>query len=184
MSDLKDLVRTLISEVKALESKVEEILKPLEETSSVLPGASGSLEDVIRFTEESVHRIMDDLEQINKDLQVISDNVDYLSKLSPIPSISSRLETIKIKNQEIQQKVFEVISAMSFQDLASQQIRKVIEVIENIKKVIVKIVLSSVDANIVSGEKKEKIVSKATEMLTGDRINQEDVDALLKELGL
>ncbi len=184
MSDIKELVKSLISEVKTLEDKIEEIVKPLEETSTILPGASGSLEDVIRFTEQSVHQIMNTLEQVNQNIKVIDENVGYLLSLSPTQSIAERLWTIKEKNQENASKVMEVITLMSFQDISSQQIRKVIEVIENVKRTIVKMVISSVDTAIVDQEEKQRIVSKATEMLTGDRIFQEDVDALLKELGL
>ncbi len=184
MTDVKELIKSLISEVRTIENLLEETMKPLEETSNILPGASGSLEDVIKYTEQAVHQIMDLLEQTSQNCQTISENLNYLINLNPTSSILKRLELIKEKNDDNLSKILNIMSLMSFQDISSQQIRKVIQVIEDVKKTILKMIISSVDKTVSSQEEKQKIVSKATEMLTGDRIFQEDVDALLKELGL
>ena len=45
-------------------------------------------------------------------------------------------------------------------------------------------VVSSIELSPDNTETKEKIIGKATELLTGDRISQYDVDDLLKEFGL
>ncbi|WP_254426293.1 protein phosphatase CheZ [Pampinifervens florentissimum] len=184
MEDVKQLVRELLEEVKSLEAKLDEVVKPLEETSSTIPMASGSLEDVIKFTEQSVHQIMGIINDLMKELEKVQEDVDFLLSLNPVSSIRSRLESIKERSKKLSELLLQVITLMSFQDLASQQIKRVIEVLDNIKKTILKIVLSSIEASSLSIEQKEKIVGKATEMLTGDRIFQEDVDKLLEELGL
>jgi len=184
MEDVKQLVRELLEEVKSLEAKLDEVVKPLEETSSTIPMASGSLEDVIKFTEQSVHQIMGIINDLMKELEKVQEDVDFLLSLNPVSSIRSRLESIKERSKKLSELLLQVVTLMSFQDLASQQIKRVIEVLDNIKKTILKIVLSSIEASSLSTEQKEKIVGKATEMLTGDRIFQEDVDKLLEELGL
>jgi chemotaxis protein CheZ len=184
MEDVRQLVRELLEEVKSLEAKLDEVVKPLEETSSTLPMASGSLEDVIRFTEQSVHQIMSIINELMKELERVQEDVDFLLSLNPVSGIRSRLESIRERSKKLSELLLQVITLMSFQDLASQQIKKVIEALEGMKKTILKIVLSSIEASSLSSEQKEKIVGKATEMLTGDRIYQEDVDRLLEELGL
>ncbi len=184
MEDVKQLVKELLEEVKSLETKLDEVVKPLEETTSALPMASGSLEDVIKFTEQSVHQIMGILNDLMSELQEFQKDIDFLLNLNPIGSIRQRLEGMKERSQRLSNLILQVVTLMSFQDLASQQIKKVIEVLEELKKTILKIIISSVEVSSLSDEQKEKIVGKATEMLTGDRIFQEDVDKLLEELGL
>ncbi|MDW8066158.1 MAG: protein phosphatase CheZ [Aquificaceae bacterium] len=184
MQDVRELVRELLEEVKSLEAKLDEVVKPLEESSNTIPMASGSLEDVIKYTEQSVHEIMGILNNIMTDTDKIQKEVDFLLSLNPVASIKNRLENIKGLSTNISSLLLQVVTLMSFQDLASQQIKRVIEVLENLKKTILKIIVSSIEASGLSLEQKEKIVGKATEVLTGDRIFQEDVDKLLEELGL
>ncbi len=184
IEELKDLVRQLLEELKNLEGKVEEVSKPLEETSSTLPMASASLQDVIQYTEQAVHQIMEALNEINQNSQVIENDVEFLLKFSPIRSIQDKLEEIRDKNRNNINKLLEVYTLMSFQDLSSQQLKRVIDALESLKRNIIRIVASSMNRLDLEEEKKEKITGKVTEILSGDRINQEDVDELLKELGL
>jgi chemotaxis protein CheZ len=184
IEDLKELVKQLLEEIRKMEVKIEEVSKPLEETSSALPMASASLEDVIRYTEQAVHQIIDALNQINENSQVIEKDVEFLLRFSPVRSIQDRLEEIKEKNRENINKLLEIYTLMSFQDLSSQQLKNVIEFLEKLKRGIIKLVASSIESMGLEKEKKEKISGKVTELLTGDRISQEDVDELLKQLGL
>jgi chemotaxis protein CheZ len=101
-----------------------------------------------------------------------------------VRSIQDRLEEIREKNRENINKLLEIYTLMSFQDLSSQQLEKVIESLENLKKSIIKLVASSIESMDLEKEQKEKISGKVTELLTGDRVSQEDVDDLLKQLGL
>lgn len=184
MEDLRALVRDLLEEVKSLEGKLDEVIQPLQESSNAIPSASGSLEDVIRFTESSVHQIMSILNSLMEEVNKINEEVEFLLNLNPVSSIRARLESIKERALNLSNMILQVITLMSFQDLASQQIKRVIEVLDDLKRTILKIIVSSIEASGLSIEQKEKIVGKATEMLTGDRIFQEDVDQLLEELGL
>jgi chemotaxis protein CheZ len=184
IEDLKELVKQLLEEIRSMEVKIEEVSKPLEETSSALPMASASLEDVIHYTEQAVHQIMDALNQINENSQVIENDVEFLLRFSPVRSIQDRLEEIREKNRENINKLLEIYTLMSFQDLSSQQLKKVIESLENLKKSIIKLVASSIESMGLEKEQKERISGKVTELLTGDRVSQEDVDDLLKQLGL
>ncbi len=184
VEDVRNLVKELLEEVRSLETKLDEIVKPLEESSSRIPSVSGSLEDVIRFTEQSVHQIMGILNDMSEGLKKTQEDVDFLLNLNPVGTIKNKLESIRDRTTTLSDLLLQVITLMSFQDLASQQIKGVIEVLEDLKKTILKIILSSIEASSLPEEQKEKIVGKATEMLTGDRIFQDDVDKLLEELGL
>jgi len=184
VNDLNDIIKQLLEEIKNLETKVEDIKAPIEETSDLLPSASASLQDVIEFTEKSTHQIMSLLDAIEANSKKIDEDISNLLKLKPTKTINGILEEIKSLNQDNLNKLIEIYTAMSFQDITAQQIKKVIQAIEDTKRRLLQMVVSSIEASEKDETTKEKIIGKATEILTGDRINQDDVDELLKEFGL
>jgi chemotaxis protein CheZ len=184
VNDLSNIVRQLLEEIRNLENKVEDIKTPIEETSDLLPSASASLQDVIEFTEKSTHSVMTLLDAIETNSKKIDEDVDTLLKFNPTKSINAILEDIKHLNQDNMNKIIEIYTAMSFQDITAQQIKKVIQAIEDTKRRLLQMVVSSIEATEKDETTKEKIIGKATEILTGDRIDQNDVDDLLKEFGL
>jgi chemotaxis protein CheZ len=184
VNELSNIVRQLLEEIKNLENKVEDIKTPIEETSDLLPSASASLQDVIEFTEKSTHSVMTLLDAIETNSKKIDEDVDTLLKFNPTKGINAILEDIKHLNQDNMNKIIEIYTAMSFQDITAQQIKKVIQAIEDTKRRLLQMVVSSIEATEKDETTKEKIIGKATEILTGDRIDQNDVDDLLKEFGL
>jgi chemotaxis protein CheZ len=184
VNDLSNIVRQLLEEIRNLENKVEDIKTPIEETSDLLPSASASLQDVIEFTEKSTHSVMTLLDAIETNSKKIDEDVDTLLKFNPTKGINAILEDIKHLNQDNMNKIIEIYTAMSFQDITAQQIKKVIQAIEDTKRRLLQMVVSSIEATEKDETTKEKIIGKATEILTGDRIDQNDVDDLLKEFGL
>ena len=163
---------------------MEDIKAPIEETSNLLPSVSGSLEDVIAFTEQSTHNIMSLLDNIERNSNKIGENIETLLKFNPTKTITSLLTDTKQLNQDNLNKLVEIYTAMSFQDITAQQIKRVIQAIEDTKRRLLQMVVSSIELSPDNTETKEKIIGKATELLTGDRISQDDVDDLLKEFGL
>ncbi len=184
VNDMNNIIRQLLEEIKNLESKVDEIKAPIEETSTILPSATESLQDVIEFTEKSTHTVMGLLDQVEKNSQKIEEDVDALLTFGPTKTIDIILQEMKSLNQDNLNKILEIYTAMSFQDITAQQIKKVIQAIEDTKRRLLQMVVSSIEQTSDNEEVKEKIIGKATEILTGDRINQDDVDDLLKEFGL
>ncbi|GAB6072367.1 protein phosphatase CheZ [Venenivibrio stagnispumantis] len=184
MEDIKKELDELVKKIKELEGKIEENTKPIEEASSFLPSAADSLRDVMKFTEQKTKEIIDILDLVEENNKVINQTVKELLSLNPIEPIKSKLELIKEKNEDNMNQILLVYTTLSFQDLSAQQIKNVIEALEDIKKILIKIIISSIEAGSLHVENKDKVIGKATEMLTGDRIFQEDVDNILKELGL
>ncbi len=185
MKELEGIIRELINNVKELESVIEGIKKPVTESSQLLPETAKNIEDVMVFLEQTSHTIMNLLEQINKNSNQIKEDVEFLLSLSPIPKVREKLETIKSKNEENINILMELYTHMSFHDLAGQQLKTVIQVLEKIKSTLLDIIVSQVVAG---KELKEEEVSgikgKVSELLSQDRINQDDVDKLLEEFGL
>ncbi|RLJ71129.1 chemotaxis protein CheZ [Hydrogenivirga caldilitoris] len=185
MKELEEIIKELISNVKELENVIEGIKKPVSESSQLLPETAKNIEDVMVFLEQTSHTIMNYLEKVNENSESIEKDVEFLLSLSPIPKVRERLENIKGKNQENLKILMELYTHMSFHDLAGQQLKTVLQVLENIKRTLLDIIVSHVAAGKnLKAEEVSGIKGKVSELLSQDRINQEDVDKLLEEFGL
>ncbi len=185
IKDLETMVRNLLEEISVLESKISEISKPLEETSQTLPSATQSLQDIITYTENITHQLMSITEEIQLSIADISKRVDFLLKLNPTQRIKQELEAIKEKGDFVNSKILEMMSLFSFQDLVSQQLQIVIDIIADIKKKLIELaVYSAISEDTMDKEKADEIKGKVSEILNKERVSQDDIDKLMEELGL
>ncbi|ACN98679.1 chemotaxis phosphatase, CheZ [Sulfurihydrogenibium azorense Az-Fu1] len=185
MEDLKTVIKSILEEVKILEEKIEETAKVATHTTKVItPTATESLREVIKFSEESANNIIQQIDKVEENCKVIDKTVDELLNLNPVSTIKEKLSLIKEKNKDNMNILIKVYELFSFQDLMAQQIKEVINILEETKKNLLKFAATSIEMSSLSEEDKKKAVGKVHEFITGDRINQQDVDKLLEELGL
>ncbi|NPA41223.1 MAG: chemotaxis protein CheZ [Aquificae bacterium] len=185
MKDLEEIIKELITNVRELEGVIENIKKPVSESSQLLPETAKNIEDVMVFLEQTSHTIMNLLEKINENSNKIQEDVEFLLSLNPVSKVKERLESIKQKNEENINTLLELYTHMSFHDLAGQQLKTVLEVLEKIKGALLDIIVSQVTAGKnLKEEEVSGIKGKVSELLERDRISQEDVDKLLEEFGL
>jgi len=124
------------------------------------------------------------LEVINKNSEEIKKDVEFLLSLGPIPKVRERLESIKARNDENINTLLELYTHMSFHDLAGQQLRLVLQVLEKLKSSLLDIIVSQVTAGKdLKEEEVSGIKGKVSELLSRERIDQSDVDKLLEEFG-
>lgn len=185
MEDLKKVIKSILEEVKTLEEKIEETVKVATHTGEVItPTAAESLREVIKFSEERTNEIINQIDKVEENCKVIDITIDDLLNLNPINSIKEKLNIIKQKNMENINILIKVYEMFSFQDLMAQQIKEVVNILEETKKNLLKFAATSIEMSDLPETEKKKAVGKVHELITGDRINQEDVDKLLEELGL
>lgn len=185
MEDLKQIVKSILEEVKTLEEKIEDTIKVATHTSEVVtPTATESLLEVIKFSEDSTNKIIGQIDIVEENCKVIDRTVDELISLNPVNSIKDKLNLIKDKNTENMRVLLKVYEMFSFQDLMAQQIKEVINILEDTKKNLLKFAAVSIEMSNIPEDEKKKAVGKVHELITGDRISQDDVDKLLEELGL
>ncbi len=185
MKELEEIIKELLENVKELEGVIENIKKPVTESSQLLPETAKNIEDVMVFLEKTSHNIMNLLEKINENSNKIAEDVDFLLSLNPIPRIRQRIESIKEKNQENINTLLELYTHMSFHDLAGQQLKTVLDVLQRVKETLLDVIVSQVVAGKdLNEEQVQGIKGKVSELLSQDRISQEDVDKLLEEFGL
>ncbi len=185
MKEVDEIIKELIENVKELERVIEVIKKPVSDSSKLIPETAKNIEDVVVYLEQTSHSIMSLLEVMNKNSEEIGRDTEYLLSLNPVKSVRERLENIKEKNDDNIQRMLELFSYLSFHDLAGQQLKLVMDVLEKLKDAMLNIIVSQVTRG---KELKEEEVSgirgKVSELLSRDRVSQDDVDALLEEFGL
>ena len=185
MKELEEIIKELIENVRELENVIEGIKKPVSESSQLIPETAKNIEDVMVYLEKTSHTIMGLLEVINSNSQEINRDLQTLLSLNPVRSIKEKLEHIKEKNEDNISKILELYTHLSFHDLAGQQLRLVIEVLERIKSALLNIIVSHVTrGKDLKEEEVSGIKGKVSQLLSQDRFSQEDVDALLEEFGL
>ncbi len=185
MKELEEIIKELIENVRELEGVIEGIKKPVSESSQLIPETAKNIEDVMVYLEKTSHTIMSLLEIINNNSQDINESLEQLLSLNPVKSIRDKLENIKEKNDENLSKILELYTHLSFHDLAGQQLKLVIEVLEKIKSALLNIIVSHVTrGKDLKEEEVSGIKGKVSQLLSQDRVSQEDVDALLEEFGL
>jgi len=97
------------------------------------------------------------LDAIETNSKKIDEDISTLLKLKPTKTINGILEEIKSLNQDNLNKLIEIYTAMSFQDITAQQIKKVMQAIEDTKRRLLQMVVSSIEASEKDETTKEKI---------------------------
>ncbi|MEW6656319.1 MAG: chemotaxis protein CheZ [Aquificota bacterium] len=185
MDDVRKIISAILDEIKVLGSKIESITSTIKYTGEVAtPTISESLKEVIRYSEDSTKKILDNIDKISKNSNDIKDIVEDLINLDVESSVKWRLNLIKVKNDENLSLLLRVYELFSFQDLSSQQIYEVINLLEETKRKLIELIELSIESSGLPEDKKSQAVGKVHELISGNRISQEEVDEILKELGL
>ena len=183
--ELGELARYLESAMR----KVSEIGAPLTANSAQLPQATAHLLDLNKMTEDGTLEVM-------RLAEIIQDNRARAAK--ELAAVVSTLEAVDCRTlaarlgktaQELAQDdkhLMDIMTALSFQDLVAQRVKKLVTIIEDVQGKLVELV-------VVFGLKQEgatpEIQGKAGEMLKqleaskSTAIKQDLADELLSEFG-
>jgi chemotaxis protein CheZ len=183
--ELGELARYLDTAMR----KIAEIGAPMVANSAQLPQASAHLLDLNKMTEEGTHEVM-------RLAEVIQDNRSKAAK--ELASVVLTLEAVDCRTlaarlgktaQELAQDdkhLMDIMTALSFQDLVAQRVKKLVTIIEDVQCKLVELV-------VVFGLKQEgatpEVQGKAGEMLKqleackSTAMKQELADELLSEFG-
>jgi chemotaxis protein CheZ len=183
--ELGELARYLESAMR----KVSEIGAPLASDNAALPQATAHLLDLNKMTEEGTLEVM-------RLTEMIQDNHARAAKelavvVSALEAVDSRALAahLRMTAQELAQDdkhLMDIMTALSFQDLVAQRVKKLVTIVEDVQCKLVELV-------VVFGLEQEAAVpetkGKAGEMLRqleaskSTAIKQDLADELLSEFG-
>ncbi len=181
LAELKDLARVVDDATK----KIGDLRKPVEESSESIPLAQDGISDIIKETEKAANNIMNLLDDINENSGVIDKSLCNLIDLNPIKKIKESLINLKELNKKNIDKILDVLSLLSFQDLTGQKLYKIQNTLNETKIKLLKVLVDSeVKAKELTGERKEEIYGKLNDLvLDNQKMAQNDVNSILSELG-
>ncbi|MFW6272750.1 MAG: protein phosphatase CheZ, partial [bacterium] len=180
--DIRTGLINIYNEINGVKSSVTSGTQ--EQAKKIFNDTENKLDYIIQSTEEASFEIMDQVEDI-QDIQ--SQNNEIINN--------------RIKDEEVKQKLIErnnlidyklnlIMTLLSFQDITGQHIKKIINVLKSIEKVVLDVYVSSgvmmqskyanpdKDIDEIKNESEQKI----KKYIDSQKFNQADVDYLLSQL--
>lgn len=164
-AELGELTRYIETTMRQL----RQVEAPINDTTAQLPQASEHLSDLSKLTEEGTHRVMELTEAIQENRQALARDLtkaaQFLANGGSIPDALHQLKGLEHRVAEDDRRLVEIMTALSFQDLVAQRIKKIITILDDVEHKLLEMV-------VVFGLKQEG---------TGNTINGK-ADQMLKEL--
>lgn len=141
----------LYEELGELARYVERALKAIAQaglgiltSSTQLPTASGHLSDLIKMTEDGTLEVMrltemiqDNRDRVAKDLATILQNL----QLQDSSKLAEDLERVKTLLADDGKHLTEIMTALSFQDLVAQRVKKLVTILDEVQNKLMELVI-------------------------------------------
>ena len=185
--DIRSGLANIYSEISGVTNSVDP--GSYDEAKELFNDTENKLDYIIQSTEEASLEIMDEVESI-QELQATAKALIKEKLGSDNQSSKKELERIC---QDIDGKLLKIMTSLSFQDITSQYIKKVISVLKNIEQIVFDIYVSSgimmqskeanpdKDISELKDESRRKVAEYKEK---SEGFNQNDVDDLLKQFDL
>ncbi len=164
-NEVGKITRKLHDAIKSFKEAVDPRLKDL--TQAEIPNAVDKLQFVIDKTEEAANKTMNVVEKYILSMDELS---THIRKVQGPPETTAFLKEFK---NGLEDDLTEILTTQSFQDLTGQTIKKVITLVHDIENELVRLVTSF----------GVKIEGTKEPVAVVEKVSQQDVDELLKDLG-
>jgi chemotaxis protein CheZ len=178
------LLADIAKHIENIRMNLMDVKPALVETPEDLPSAAGHLGDIDKTLTDAADRLFELTEK------AITDNDKSAELLTAIKGFAEAdpggsnesLDQLMNINKESKSDLMEVFTALSFQDLAGQKIKKINTLIEEVEKRILKVLLVLGYPDTVDAEKSDQRID---DLSTGKApLEQNLVDDILKDFGL
>lgn len=132
-AELTGLARYLDQALRAI-SRIE---APVQATSAQLPLAAAHLSDIASLTEAGTHRVMELVEAIQADhaslLADLSGMLSDYERAGCSPPEGRRLDAVMRLIRQDDERLLEVMTTLSFQDLVGQRVKKLVTILNDVQ---------------------------------------------------
>lgn len=202
--DMREGLEQIYSEIKKAKKGARKDIARTDETNELINKASNELDAILKSTEDATVRIMD----------IVEDHQERIIKSGELlqefrtggASKTSVNELIKM-NDSHQQDLMNIMTALSFQDLTGQRIKKIVKALKKIEGIVFNVYMSTglrvkkrdqqpeLDEQQIEQDTQKTVAKLSKEKKKGtikgsklkgpqNNASQEDVDDLLSQLGL
>lgn len=123
---------------------VTEMYRPVMESSAELPAVASHLTDLVKMTEEGVLEVMrlteliqDNHALVTRECRTIADTLQGCDH----GALAERLKQVMAALDQDERRLMEIMTALSFQDLAAQRVKKLVAILEEVREKLVKLVV-------------------------------------------
>lgn len=169
--------------------KLAEIGTPMLNSSAQLPQAATHLQDLNKMTEEGTHEVMRLTELIQDSQTCLQKDLAKAKDVLMAMDCTSLAERMKLATDTLAENdkhLIEIMTALSFQDLVAQRVKKLVTILDDVQRKLMELV-------VVFGLEKQGVepvpAGKADEMLKQleasktTAIKQDLADEILSEFG-
>lgn len=182
--DIRTGLASIYNEINGIKSSVTP--GDYDQAKELFNDTENKLDYIIQSTEEASLAIMDEVESMQELQRTIR---KVIEKDIEDDGVKNELQNI---TESIEKKLLKVMTSLSFQDITSQHIRKVVAVLKSIEQVVFDIYVSSgimmqskdADPDRDLDEIKDESRRKAKEYMESQKYKQSDVDDLLKQFDM
>ncbi len=178
----------ILQELKSLLNIVEQFHQELENLSLGKVGfkeAYSQLDKAIKESEESTKKLIDIINKNLERVRKIHQDLDDVLEHGVCKHVAKIIKKDKREINKIEKDLTESLTLFSFQDISSQRILKVKRFLQDVEKGILRLMVAvGIEDENMPEEKKKEIEKKLEELEWRKEVTQEDVDKILKEMGL
>ncbi|WP_447972140.1 protein phosphatase CheZ [Nitrospira sp. Kam-Ns4a] len=117
--------------------RLQEVEAPMAATTAQLPQASAHLSGLARLTEEGTHRVMGLTEAIQENRARLTQELEALASGWTGARLTAadreRVAQLKRLLEEDDQRLLDIMTALSFQDLVGQRVAKIVGILDDIQ---------------------------------------------------
>ncbi|MBD0315675.1 MAG: protein phosphatase CheZ [Nitrospiraceae bacterium] len=163
---------------------------PMSATTEQLTESANHLRDLKRLTEDGTHKVMQVVETLQDNHRRLVTHLDDVSRaVSAVPGLTDAVATVSAMQQalaEDEKPLVDILTALSFQDLAAQRLNKLVTIVEEVEHRLLELVVvfgpytkgaGTAEASKTSAMLQQLEASKTTAM------NQDLADEILKQFG-
>lgn len=185
LSQLADYINKTRVSLQHLEPSVRE-------TTKNIPMASQQLSDVTRATEEATHKVLSLTEEILDEQESVEKHLAAARGAASVPGsdgLPAALDAIECATGRTKEKLIEIMTNLSFQDLTGQKIKKIVALVQEVEAKILELILSfglrpDEKGNDTDRQKRVEMISQLHDAYLKSEIKQDLVDDILKSAGI
>lgn len=185
-AELSGLARYLDRALRAL-NRIE---APVQASSAQLPLAAAHLNDIASLTEAGTHRVMELVEAMQADhARLLADLAGMLSddeRAGWAPPESRRLDAFMQAIRHDDERLLEIMTTLSFQDLVGQRIKKLVTILNDVQHRLLELLVmfgTHPDAVDPYANGQAGALLAQLEASRSTALNQELVDQILEQFG-
>jgi len=186
--ELKELTDSISTMMEAF----RKIRQPIQESSVKVPTSANQLERVTEQTELATHKVLDMVESITTSESQISGWVEQIKELIPDEVLSSQsqidtlLTNIKANAEDNMNDSYNIMDALQFQDITTQQIDHAISLLDDVEDKLISMLqtvgVKSADQSTIRPVRKTKAFDPDADFSANAPTQQQEIDKIISKM--